>query len=667
MHNLRLPRVYFIILVVIIGVSFGYLLFQNNDNLVSEENQEEETSENIPGQYIASPVCDLDVSFNVDVSASMLNVVDGKTKLDWAKEAMNAFVSRMEDLASSNSGYNIKIGVAEFSYRRGNDARIVQSLTNDFGRVTSAVNSIQRLGGLFGGTCISCGIAIANNDFTLNSHATKKAQIVFSDGCGNKDILNRTIPVSEGRINSTYEANRGRSQGIIYYTVGYSSEAVSADCGNPYYDEQTLLEIAGDPSRHYFRPNASDWVNTFEELALDMCRTETVSCSVASTVSSSASSPRVIQPGATLNVGTNFTSISPSGKSAEVRYRLTTPGVVGLNPTGPFSVPNPAGSTSLSSYYTSVNLTPLQSVPAGSRTELRAEVFIDGALSCSTSTFIEIGSTFPWWQVSGGDIVAARGSIVSNVPMSPVAKTLFLTSRLGLPIFSESIIPSTRSSIGSPGWVVNSSFRGYSSPRGQNYNYNFFAQKFSPTATINSETITSSSYFDNNIGSIKDGYQVYMRNGPLSLGTLNFENNTSKKIIIFVNGEVNINGKILLDDGLDFFMIISRGNINVSNLVGDPGLVETPSTGSEDLEGIFVTDGEFVTNVGDYAPRQLIIRGVVVGWGRNGSVNGVNFQRNLGSSNSIYPSEIFKYAPDLILGFPSFFGEKSILWREVSP
>ena len=129
----------------------------------------------------------------------------------------------------------------------------------------------------------------------------------------------------------------------------------------------------------------------------------------------------------------------------------------------------------------------------------------------------------------------------------------------------------------------------------------------------------------------------------------NLENLNNKKIAMFVNGDLNINGRMLLTDGSGFYAAFVKGNIIVDPSVGTPN----PS-----LEGLFVSDGQFRTGAGN---SQFYLRGSVVAW------NGVQLQRDLGNQNNQTPAEVFQYAPDLILNFPQQLFRDGLVWREIAP
>jgi len=131
--------------------------------------------------------------------------------------------------------------------------------------------------------------------------------------------------------------------------------------------------------------------------------------------------------------------------------------------------------------------------------------------------------------------------------------------------------------------------------------------------------------------------------------------------LIVKGADTYLTGKINLTKGSGFFMLIAgvnsggtKGNIIVDSGVGGGA--------GANLEGIYVADGQFSTGTtGTETDSQLWIRGSVVSYG------GFNLQRHLGNSNNTTAAELFEYAPDLELLYPSKLGARSINWQEVAP
>lgn len=659
---------FYVITLVTLSISTAFLLYKLTSVVLAQE-----STVNDPGQYPLRPPaeCDVDVELLIDISGSMARIApDGRQNLDWAKEAANAFIAEM-GYFNNLPDNDVRVGLSTFgmTYTGAYNSGVIrQPLTDEWYMVRNAVNGLTSTTVNGYGTCVECGLRAARADLFNNIVDTNrlKAVIMISDGYGNRTLAsgNQRVSLQIARSAAITEAYTGKFNRMIYFVIGYGSGGT--------FDALTLNGVANDPdsSYYFYKPDATEWVDEFRNLALKVCdRPITNSCTVASTHSTTSTSPLVLTSGTTTQIGTNFSNFSPLGGSAEVRYRFSTPGIVTTTSGTNFTVPNPAGSTSLSYYFTRVNVSPVATAPAGSTTQLISDVFINGEWACSATTHLKTEPAAPpaWWQISGGDAVAVSGNIRSIVPESPNPKVLFASNYLGFPIFDGNIFPVNRNLIGTPGWTANTRYVATQTPAGTNYNYAYFVGKYRPGVTISQGSIVNSTYFDSNLGSVRDGYQVYVREGDLELGTLNFANGIAKKVILLVNGDVTLNGKISLDDGRDFFMLVSSGDIFVNSSVGDSAPVSADTSYSEDLEGVFVSNGQFVTSFGGATPNQLVVRGIVVGWGNSGIENGVDFGRNLGNSNTTYPSEIFKFAPDLLLNFPPFYSEKSMIWKEVSP
>ncbi|KKQ44443.1 MAG: hypothetical protein US62_C0025G0014, partial [Candidatus Woesebacteria bacterium GW2011_GWA1_37_8] len=330
---------------------------------------------------------------------------------------------------------------------------------------------------------------------------------------------------------------------------------------------------------------------------------------------------------------------------------------------------------------TPVSFSPL---PVNIHTEVVMRGSSGDTIRCSRVLPVGIDNLSPWYQVSGGNIVSAQGNISSDIPTDPPPGLEFISSdNIGMPIFSGVLAPpSSTSNIGDPGWNADTLYNGHLTATGTSYDYTYFTQKFYPSIDNFPQTslppvgyATGRDFFNAVPGELNGIYHVYKQEGsPLTItsGLDLRANGRQDRIIVFVGGDLFIGGKIQIDNGVDFIMFIVSGNISVRPLVGDPAPYANSGTvDAEDIEGIFITNGQFITNDGQLNPPdqiyQLYVRGIVASFYNGGGTNGVEFQRDLGGGNALYPAEIFEFAPDLLLNFPSFFSEKTITWKEVSP
>jgi len=272
-------------------------------------------------------------------------------------------------------------------------------------------------------------------------------------------------------------------------------------------------------------------------------------------------------------------------------------------------------------------------------TSLRSNTYLDNVLSCTaTSSTVNVNDAggISWWQVIDGDITTNE-DLSSDVPVANVFIDDGAGGYPGVPVYetSLSVVPGTTSSTN---WNVNTA-----TIQPRIFNYSYF------------ENLIPDDVIINDIGSLltggvtsSDGYEWYKVTGNLSIDSL--LNLASRKIILFVSEELNINNEIWVTDGIGFFGAFVGGNINVS---GEVTGVNNPS-----LEGIYLTNGIFSTGIGT---GNLFIRGSV----STTAGGGINLQRVPPENSN--PSEVFEFAPDQILLFPKSLMFKRTKWAEVSP
>lgn len=271
-------------------------------------------------------------------------------------------------------------------------------------------------------------------------------------------------------------------------------------------------------------------------------------------------------------------------------------------------------------------------------------------LSCNTQP---CGAS-PWWQVKDSDISNNSG-LITNVP---IGKYFDLDGDGGFPgIPAVGVYRDLDGTdVSSTGWLVDSL---QTNPKV--YDHAYFNNQIPKDTVI---TVVPSNTIDGSIlesgGTLSYGYYWYRYDGssgldltitaPIDLG--------SRKVILLVDSaSLYINGSINLTDGEGFFMAsvgktvgLTKGNIYIDPSVG---------SGMPDLEGIYRADGIFNTGA---SVVPLTIRGSVVGY------DGVAMARDLGGAlNVTTPSELFEYAPDQIMLYPSRLGSRKINWKEVAP
>ena len=364
-------------------------------------------------------------------------------------------------------------------------------------------------------------------------------------------------------------------------------------------------------------------------------------------------SPVNVAAGDTANVTVNVTPIN--GTIDRVDFSIDDSSRATINPLSDAAVP----------YQTVVT-----GVTPGS-TILHASVYMAGVLRCGGAAPIadvNVGNPGAWWQVVDADVIT-NGDVVSPIPGTcslPLCNPVFAVqgpgNSPGVPLyagnydFNSGVGQGTVSDSPPWGWHANSNYSATT-----DYNYAFFyrlvpgdtVRNNIATPVIDPNTLKNLADVPANVS--PDGYMWAFRTGDLTIrgeSTLG-----ARKIILFVDGNLTIGdgtgtGTIDLTTGQGFFMAIASGNITVYKDVNNP-------PGSEDLEGLYVANGDFITS-SDGDDEQLNIRGMVAAY------NTVSLGRNL-ADNTQKPSEIFTYAPDLLFNYPASLTLKRTRWKEITP
>lgn len=302
---------------------------------------------------------------------------------------------------------------------------------------------------------------------------------------------------------------------------------------------------------------------------------------------------------------------------------------------------------------------------------LNANGYINNRLRCTASpaTNIIVDAVSPWWQVSDNDLYA-NGNLTSNIPtsctgscsnkfdMETTAISGITTGGYpGIPNYNSGTAPNFTPNgvISSTLWIANSSYTG------RTYDYSWFLnqtgipadQIISDTSAARLPSGTADNSTNANTGlntGLSFGGALY-RYSPGNLIITQDINVGTNKVVLFVNGDVTINGKINLTRGQGFFAIISNGNINVAGSVTNGA--------NAALEGFYLAQNSFNTGTSN---NRLVVRGSVA------TINGgVQLRRDLLTTNTTTPAEVFQYAPDLVGTMPYQLMRQGITWQEINP
>ncbi len=268
----------------------------------------------------------------------------------------------------------------------------------------------------------------------------------------------------------------------------------------------------------------------------------------------------------------------------------------------------------------------------------------------------------PWWQVAGGD-VAAPGNIVQKIPGAATQPYgSYATASLDSGAFiAGNTIDTNNYSVGSTtNWKVQDSPYHVSVKEGYSYFMRIAEMGVSPqddftageAVTLTHDDLTK----DPANLTVDDRKGLYHR-GDVTLGdsATPIVIAANEKVILFVNGNVTVDGNITVANG-GYLAVITNGNI-------------TFSENSYTAHGQYVADGFLIVRdaaAGDGAARQFVGEGNFVGW------RGVTLERSLEPAtdplaNNQNPAELFIYRPDLLFNTPLTLKYGSIEWREVAP
>lgn len=315
------------------------------------------------------------------------------------------------------------------------------------------------------------------------------------------------------------------------------------------------------------------------------------------------------------------------------------PTYVSFNPTEDFSYPYESVMTALAATYPGTTSVMTSVWPAN---------ITATAPACTDTTTVTIGaSRDPWWQVKDSD-VQAQGAISSKVPSSDVFDDAPAGGFPGIPAYTTSLDTGS-GTVSATGWNAQSP------GADKMYDYQYFYNQI-PQEIIDGNLLSINS--DNVSGATPDtnGYEWYKFDGTTN-GDLTINNSIdfgSRKVILLVDSaDTYINANITVNGGFFIMIVGKNSSANKGNIYVDPAVTS--------LQGLYSADAQFKTGTdGSQTDSQLYVRGSVVAYG------GVSLDRDLGDNNSS-PAELFEFAPDQIMLFPTALGYRKLNWKEVAP
>jgi hypothetical protein len=130
-----------------------------------------------------------------------------------------------------------------------------------------------------------------------------------------------------------------------------------------------------------------------------------------------------------------------------------------------------------------------------------------------------------------------------------------------------------------------------------------------------------------------------------------------QKIVVFVNGNLDINNTIKVAEG-SFLAFIVNGNITVSNTVGNT----TATDASTNVEGVYIADRIIIQGGLAGGDKRFVGAGTFVGW------TSVTLGRvfNDPATNDTASTELFIFRPDLVQNVPERMTRPLYSWQETN-
>ena len=279
---------------------------------------------------------------------------------------------------------------------------------------------------------------------------------------------------------------------------------------------------------------------------------------------------------------------------------------------------------------------------------ITAESSPPGDTACNCPVTVRVTSPpKDWWQVVDADIFTS-GDLGSLVPDGLKFELPGAGEYPGIPVYLGNLNGITSENVSDTHWLVKSDY----GTKAKSYTYAFFERMAEGKAFTNL-TGSSIDWSLLPVATPDQGFKWYKtaeEGGDFSLSKTSGDIalGATEKVIIFVNGNLNIKKNIDVPAGTSNLVIFASGNITI-----DPAV-----TG---VEGIFFAGGKFNTGT-DGSDNPLVVEGSVV------ALDGVELERNISDALSpTTPAEKFTYRPDLVLGLPTLFSSSRMEWREVAP
>jgi len=241
----------------------------------------------------------------------------------------------------------------------------------------------------------------------------------------------------------------------------------------------------------------------------------------------------------------------------------------------------------------------------------------------------------PWFQGTVGNI-HTEGDLNGNVPPGNYISAVDIAvGDSGLVTYNGLVVNIGNGSESDADWDFQESYSGTINT----YNYSYFKSKIIDQSEFLDNTLSSS----NRPGT--DG--AYFHNGDLTTESPQFAIPANRNLVFLVDGNLNIDGRLEVNNSSFLAFIVSGDIIISSSLSG--------SFNNPDIQAVLIADGQIQT--GNSANR-LFMQGVFVSWA------GFDLQRTYDGGNA---AENFIYTPNFFVNAPTYLRQSETTWREIKP
>lgn len=619
--------------------------------------------EAVLGQSVCGVLAPLDIMLVIDQSSSMLDAdpSTGSPKMDGAKQAATFFVNTIAAIAPKTNIGLVKFAGSVSFPNRPTAASLAVPLTTNYTQLKAAINAITPppLGSSDDGTCIECGLLLANDNLeALSKKKTGNLVILLTDGIANDTTTSNglaNVTTAEAEAAAMNRVLEGVSiQDNTYHTIGVGT-------GINNIHEAFLEQIAVYSGGLYYNDPTDGSLQKIFDNILDAefpCKRVSGSVFIDANQNSHKDAGEINYPGSiTINSSTG-TLITTNGD-----YIISgiTPGA---NVTVSYSN-LPGGYTLLS---------PLNGPPPSFQVGVGSSCTTNGAPDavCSNGSVSNLNfaltDSSPWMQIYGLDARFENG-YSNTIPQSSLYPAYSLvkdttSNTPGILFTGDGITNLGSAQASTTDWEVGGSLYPEVMSTTEGMSYTSLSEKATRANVpqVDLATLTTCKNLANCTLSPNLPSGVYTATGNVVLHGYTFPAN--RNYVFLINGTVTIDGSIIVPNGSVAFFA-AKQDIVVARTVA--AAANTSPLPASQLQGVFSAGRDMIvegtTNCATFQDKMLNIEGAII---VNAGANGGTFtnNRNLCGDNGKYPSVTMRDRLDFLLNMPTFLLKQVTSFQE---